>query len=121
MERSISIMKHLDRHNSQINNQAAKIHNPGTIPKPGEATRPVFRHKCEEKRINDVLCGEIHGNLLILQPCWPYSLMDRISESGSDGCGSIPHGATKLSCLAWTSRNKIHIFSYFSLICGIFE
>ena len=25
----------------------------------------------------------------------PYSLMDRISDSGSDGCGSIPHGATR--------------------------
>ena len=25
----------------------------------------------------------------------PYSLMDRISDSGSDGCGSIPHGGTK--------------------------
>ena len=25
---------------------------------------------------------------------WPYSLMDRISDSGSDGCGSIPHGGT---------------------------
>ncbi len=24
----------------------------------------------------------------------PYSLMDRISDSGSDGCGSIPHGGT---------------------------
>ena len=23
--------------------------------------------------------------------------MDRISDSGSDGCGSIPHGATKKS------------------------
>ena len=26
----------------------------------------------------------------------PYSLMDRISDSGSDGCGSIPHGGTNL-------------------------
>ena len=25
----------------------------------------------------------------------PYSLMDRISDSGSDGCGSIPHGGTE--------------------------
>ena len=25
----------------------------------------------------------------------PYSLMDRITDSGSVGCGSIPHGATK--------------------------
>ena len=25
----------------------------------------------------------------------PYSLMDRISDSGSEGCGSIPHGGTK--------------------------
>ena len=25
--------------------------------------------------------------------------MDRISDSGSDGCGSIPHGATKKSVI----------------------
>ena len=25
----------------------------------------------------------------------PHSLMDRISDSGSDGCGSIPHEGTK--------------------------
>lgn len=25
----------------------------------------------------------------------PYSLMDRITDSGSVGCGSIPHGGTK--------------------------
>lgn len=26
--------------------------------------------------------------------------MDRISDSGSDGCGSIPHGGTKKQSLA---------------------
>ena len=30
----------------------------------------------------------------ICLPFCPYSLMDRISDSGSDGCGSIPHGGT---------------------------
>ena len=34
-------------------------------------------------------------NLTIFVGICPYSLMDRISDSGSDGCGSIPHGGTK--------------------------
>ena len=33
----------------------------------------------------------------ICVPFCPYSLMDRISDSGSDGCGSIPHGGTKMT------------------------
>ena len=31
---------------------------------------------------------------MLIKSTWPHSLMDRISDSGSDGCGSIPHEAT---------------------------
>ena len=34
--------------------------------------------------------------------CRPYSLMDRISDSGSDGCGSIPHGGTRWVKISFT-------------------
>ena len=29
--------------------------------------------------------------------------MDRISDSGSDGCGSIPHGGTKSGLYSWAA------------------
>ncbi len=31
----------------------------------------------------------------------PYSLMDRITDSGSVGCGSIPHGGTVHKAKEW--------------------
>ena len=48
---------------------------------------------------NHLFCGEIAKFTYICQPARfrPYSLMDRISDSGSDGCGSIPHGGTRRS------------------------
>ena len=39
-----------------------------------------------------------------LRSICPHSLMDRISDSGSDGCGSIPHEGTK------SSVRKIAVF-----------
>ena len=39
-----------------------------------------------------------------LRSICPHSLMDRISDSGSDGCGSIPHEGTK------SSARKIAVF-----------
>ncbi len=46
--------------------------------------------------VHSVLVHDVILNLIQLLPklqC-SYSLMDRISDSGSDGCGSIPHGST---------------------------
>lgn len=37
----------------------------------------------------------IQPKILIFATHCLRSLMDRISDSGSDGCGSIPHGGTK--------------------------
>ena len=34
----------------------------------------------------------------------PYSLMDRISDSGSEGCGSIPHEGTNRKASAASLR-----------------
>ena len=34
------------------------------------------------------------------------SLMDRISDSGSDGCGSIPHGGTKNAHTSTDEKTK---------------
>ena len=39
--------------------------------------------------------ASLQKNDYICTALCPYSLMDRISDSGSDGCGSIPHGGTK--------------------------
>ncbi len=51
-----------------------------------------------------------------------YSLMDRISDSGSDGCGSIPHGSTKQKCKLLSINNLyFFLFSKFApqIILGI--
>lgn len=55
----------------------------------------------------------------------PYSLMDRITDSGSVGCGSIPHGGTKygLGCVllgGWRSKwSKLaSIFNKKTLMSG---
>ncbi len=39
----------------------------------------------------------IQPKILIFATHCLRSLMDRISDSGSDGCGSIPHGGTKVA------------------------
>ena len=36
----------------------------------------------------------------------PYSLMDKIKDSGSFDCGSIPHGGTKV----WTDFKSVQTF-----------
>ena len=40
--------------------------------------------------------------------------MDRISDSGSDGCGSIPHGGTKLSINALASFGTL----FYAFFCS---
>lgn len=55
--------------------------------------------------------------------------MDRISDSGSDGCGSIPHGGTKLSINALASFGtlflcffalKLHVFhAFYVCLCRL--
>ena len=44
---------------------------------------------------SDIVDLILHKITYLCNAFCPYSLMDRITDSGSVGCGSIPHGGTK--------------------------
>ena len=52
----------------------------------------LARHKYMPKRKYCSIFVELQH---VLAAVCPHSLMDRISDSGSDGCGSIPHEGTE--------------------------
>ena len=82
---------------------------------------------------NHLFCGEIAKFTYLCQPTRfrPYSLMGRISDSGSDGCGSIPHGGTRRSAIrcsvliCYLSEGLMFTVSiipwWLSVLCNLFK